>query len=179
MYNVHSETLILTANSRFVSRRPRPCWTCSIIWLTRLCKYHITWSITTKHWTTGSSDKHNADYNRTFALISFSALMLRWYGHVLRKKDNDWVKKCMEYEVKCARPTGRPKKTWREIVEKDCQACKLSREDAIDHNRWRKQMTTTGVSGWMFLLVPAHTGCPEQNPESVKRLCVCVCVCVF
>jgi len=24
---------------------------------------------------------------------------LRWYGHVLRKEDNDWVKKCMEYEV--------------------------------------------------------------------------------
>ena len=24
---------------------------------------------------------------------------LRWYGHVLRKADNDWVKKCMEYEL--------------------------------------------------------------------------------
>ena len=24
---------------------------------------------------------------------------LRWYGHVLREEDNDWVKKCMEYEV--------------------------------------------------------------------------------
>ena len=23
---------------------------------------------------------------------------LRWYGHVLQKEDNDWVKKCMEYE---------------------------------------------------------------------------------
>jgi len=34
------------------------------------------------------------------------------------KKDNDWVKKCMEYEVEGARPRGRPKKTWREIVEK-------------------------------------------------------------
>ena len=41
---------------------------------------------------------------------------LRWYGHVLRKEDNDWVKKCMEYEVEDARPRGRPKKTWREIV---------------------------------------------------------------
>ena len=25
---------------------------------------------------------------------------LRWYGHVLRKEDSDWVKKCMEYEVR-------------------------------------------------------------------------------
>jgi len=24
---------------------------------------------------------------------------LHWYGHVLRKDDDDWVKKCMEYEV--------------------------------------------------------------------------------
>jgi len=50
------------------------------------------------------------------------------------------VKKCMEYEVEGVRPRDRPKKTWREIVEKDCQAHKLNREDAINHNRWRKQM---------------------------------------
>jgi len=43
---------------------------------------------------------------------------LRCYGHVLRKEDNDWVKKCMEYEVEGARPRGRPKKIWTEIVEK-------------------------------------------------------------
>jgi len=29
---------------------------------------------------------------------------LRWYGHVLRKEDTDWVKKCMEYEVEGSRP---------------------------------------------------------------------------
>jgi len=33
---------------------------------------------------------------------------LRWYGHVLRKEDNDCVKKCMEYELEGARPRGRP-----------------------------------------------------------------------
>jgi len=65
---------------------------------------------------------------------------LRLYGHVLRKEDDDWVKKCLEYELEGARPRGRPKKTLSEIVEKDCQARKLNREDAIDHNRWRKQI---------------------------------------
>jgi len=54
------------------------------------------------------------------------------------KRDNDWVKKCMEYEVEGARPRDRPKKTWREIVENNCQARKLNREDAMDRNRWRK-----------------------------------------
>jgi len=59
---------------------------------------------------------------------------------VLQKEDNDWVKKCMEYEVEGARPRVRPKETWREIVEKDCKAHGLNREDAMDHSRWRKQM---------------------------------------
>jgi len=63
---------------------------------------------------------------------------MRWYGHVLRKEDNDWVKKCMEYEVEGPRPRGRPKRTWREVVKKDCQICKLNTEDAVDHSRCRK-----------------------------------------
>jgi len=50
-------------------------------------------------------------------------------------KDNDWVKKCMEYEVKGSRPRGRPKRTWRKVVQKDCEAHKLNREDAMDHSR--------------------------------------------
>jgi len=63
---------------------------------------------------------------------------LRWYGHVLRKEDDDWVKKCMEYEAEGPRPRGRPKRTWREVVEKDCQARKLNKEDAMDRSKWRK-----------------------------------------
>jgi len=38
----------------------------------------------------------------------------------------------MVYEVEGARPRGRPKKTWTEIVQKDCQAHELNREDAMD-----------------------------------------------
>jgi len=54
------------------------------------------------------------------------------------KRRQSWVKKCMEFEVKGARPRGRPKKTW--ILQKKTQARKLNREDAMDHNRWRKQI---------------------------------------
>jgi len=35
---------------------------------------------------------------------------LRWYGHVLRKDDDDCVKKCMLYEVEGPRLRGRPKR---------------------------------------------------------------------
>jgi len=37
----------------------------------------------------------------------------------------------MEYEVEGSRPRGRPKRTWREVVQKDCQECKLNRDDAM------------------------------------------------
>jgi len=63
---------------------------------------------------------------------------LRWYGHVLHKEDDDWVKKCMEYEVEGPRPRGRPKRTWREVVKEDCQARKLNTEDAMDRSKWKK-----------------------------------------
>ena len=60
---------------------------------------------------------------------------------MLQKEDDDWVKKCMEYEVQSPRPRGIPKRTWREVVEKDCQACKLNKEDAMDRCEWRKLMS--------------------------------------
>ena len=65
---------------------------------------------------------------------------LRWYGHVLRKDDDDWVKKCMEHEVEGPRPRGRPKKTWKEVVREDCRARGLDKGDAMDRCRWREMM---------------------------------------
>jgi len=41
----------------------------------------------------------------------------------------------MEYEVEGSRPRRRPKRTWREVVQK---AHNLNREDAMDHSRWKK-----------------------------------------
>jgi len=57
---------------------------------------------------------------------------------VLQKEDTDWVKKCMEYEVESSGPRGRPKRTWREVVQKDYQACNLNSDHAMDHRRWKK-----------------------------------------
>jgi len=57
---------------------------------------------------------------------------------VLRKDDDDWVKKCMEYEVEGPRPRGRQKRTWREVVCGDCHARKLNKEDAMARYKWIK-----------------------------------------
>ena len=61
------------------------------------------------------------------------------------------------------------KKTWREIVEKDCQARKLNREDAVDRNRWRCE----------WVKVSSRTGSPglsqTKSRQPLKGVCVCVC----
>jgi len=62
---------------------------------------------------------------------------LRWLGHILRKDEEDWVRKCMDYEIDGKRPRGRPEKTWKDSVEKDMVARGLSRGDAMDRERWR------------------------------------------
>ena len=66
---------------------------------------------------------------------------------MLRKDDDDWVKKCMEYEVEGPRPRGRSKRTWREVVREDCQARKLNEEDVMDKGDKGSTLTRMGVSG--------------------------------
>ena len=69
----------------------------------------------------------------------------------LRKDADDWVKKCMEYEVEGSRPRGRPKRTWKEVVREDCQARKLNKEDAVEMQMEKgdkgSTLTRMGVSG--------------------------------
>ena len=86
---------------------------------------------------------------------------LRWYGHVLRKDDNDWVKKCMEYEVVGFSPRGRPKRTWLEVVQRDCQVCGLSKDDAMVRSRWRKMIRMVDEQeGCQCMDVSSGTGSP-------------------
>ena len=44
---------------------------------------------------------------------------LRWFGHVERKEDNDWVKACQDLKVPGKVGVGRKRRTWKECVEKD------------------------------------------------------------
>ena len=95
---------------------------------------------------------------------------LRWYGHVQRKDDDVWVKKCMEYEVEGSRPRGRPKRTWKEVVWEDCQARKLTKEDALDRCKWRKVIEEVRWPGWVWAgecffwsTDPAYPGRPGQT----------------
>ena len=62
---------------------------------------------------------------------------LRWYGHVERKKDDDWVSKCRNLEVVGSRRRGRGKKTWMEGVTADLRKFGLKEEDAQNKSEWR------------------------------------------
>jgi len=42
------------------------------------------------------------------------------------RKDDDWVKKYMEYEVEGPRQRGIPKRTWREVVERTVKHVNLT-----------------------------------------------------
>jgi len=37
-------------------------------------------------------------------------------------------------------PRGRPKRTWKEVVQKDCQARNLNKEDAMDRGGWKNMI---------------------------------------
>ena len=65
---------------------------------------------------------------------------MRWYGHVMRKGDEDWVKKCMEYRVEGRIPVGRPRKTWLESVEADMAELEIDKEDVHDRSKWRRNV---------------------------------------
>ena len=99
---------------------------------------------------------------------------LRWYGHVLWKDDDDWVKKCMEYEVDGPRSRGRPKRTWTQVdnwlqLKQDSLAHKLNKEDAVEHSKWRKLIKDVRWSGcvWVgecfFWYRPTRV-VPDQRP---------------
>jgi len=60
---------------------------------------------------------------------------LRWFAHVERKDDNDWVKLCMMWEVEGIRQRGRPKKTCWYCVKNDVESLGLSQKDAQFRNK--------------------------------------------
>jgi hypothetical protein len=62
---------------------------------------------------------------------------LRWFGHVERKDEGDWVSACRDVRVEGERGRGRGRKTWSECIMGDVRKMGLRREDAQDRGVWR------------------------------------------
>ena len=70
---------------------------------------------------------------------------LRWFGHVQRKDDYDWVKRCITWEVGGIRQRGRPKKTLWDCVKNDMDSLGLFQKDVQFRNKLR--MRIKGATG--------------------------------
>jgi len=62
---------------------------------------------------------------------------LRWFGHVERKSEDDWVKKCLELEIAGKAGRGRCRKTWLECVKGDMNDVGVCKADAKDRVLWK------------------------------------------
>ena len=63
---------------------------------------------------------------------------LRWFGHVERKDDEDWVKRTTRLEIEGSRPAGRPKKKGNETVKADLRRLRLDSSEASNREAWRR-----------------------------------------
>ena len=58
-----------------------------------------------------------------------------------------------------SRPRGRPKRTWLEVVQRDCQVRGLSRDDSMARGRWRMMIRIVdGQEGCEWMDVSSGTG---------------------
>ena len=62
------------------------------------------------------------------------ASSMQWYGHVLRKEDENVIVKALKFEVSGCR--GRPKQMWKKQVENEMTKNGLGKEDACDQTKW-------------------------------------------
>ena len=73
------------------------------------------------------------------------ASSMRWYGHVLRKEDENVIVKALKFEVSGSRGRRRPKQTWKKQVENEMKKNGLVKEDACNRTKWRGLVKTISI----------------------------------
>ena len=73
------------------------------------------------------------------------ASSIRWYGHVLRKEDENVIVKALKFEMSGNRGRGRLKQTWKKQVENEMKKNGLRKEDACDQTKWRGVVKTITI----------------------------------
>ena len=57
----------------------------------------------------------------------------------MRKSDEDWVKKCMEFRVEGRKPVGRQRMAWLESVESDMAELEIDKEGVHDRKKMEEE----------------------------------------
>ena len=65
------------------------------------------------------------------------AISVRWYGHVLRKDENKFLRRVLDFRVKGTRNGGIQKKTWLTAVVEQSIKIGLNECDVNNCSRWR------------------------------------------
>ena len=85
----------------------------------------------------------------------------RWFGHVERKEENDWVKKCTRMNVTGVVGRGAPRKTWKNCAERDMKAMGIKEGMAQDRLSWRNITggpTRASADVWRTMLTVCGVG---------------------
>ena len=85
---------------------------------------------------------------------------LRWFGHVERKEENDWIKKCTRMNVTGVVGRDAPRKTWRSCVGRDMKAMGIKERMVQDRCAWRN---ISGVGPMLARMpdIPCAWACTE------------------
>ena len=62
---------------------------------------------------------------------------VRWYGHILKRDNDDVLRRALDYKVAERRGRGWPNMTWKRQVEEHINQIGLKRKDTIDRVKWR------------------------------------------
>ena len=80
---------------------------------------------------------------------------------MIRRDDDNILKKAMMLEVNGKRKRGRPKMTWRKQVEESVKEVGLKIEEAADRTRWREGVRAI-ADGMRCIQPPSGT---MKNPD--------------
>ena len=81
------------------------------------------------------------DLNETIDQLA-KANSVRWYGHVLRKDENNILRRSLDFRVKGTMKRVRPKKTWLIAVIEQSRKVGLNVSDVNNCSRWRLGVNT-------------------------------------
>lgn len=71
---------------------------------------------------------------------------LRWFGHLERMEEDNWVSKCRGMVVEGTKPRGRPRKTWQEVIRADLRQKSLTPELTQSRSDWKSAISITRLT---------------------------------
>ena len=96
-------------------------------------------------WMCGSKIKQRKSTEQMLNILGLNSILLevtnrrlRWYGHVSRREENNWVRLIQQPQANGTRTKGRPQKGWNAVIKADFKRHNTNGGDASNRNKWNK-----------------------------------------